>query len=52
MTGSQAVTDANASSQPPMAGRHPMTGNRMTGEGRADEHGFEEHHYDVVVIGA
>ncbi len=52
MTGSHAVTDDNATSQAPMAGRHPMTGNRMTEEVVADEHGFEEHHYDVVVIGA
>jgi succinate dehydrogenase / fumarate reductase flavoprotein subunit len=32
--------------------RHPMTGNKMTGEPVPDGHGFEEHEYDVVVIGA
>jgi len=52
VTGSHAVTDDNATSQAPMAGRHPITGNRMTEEVVADGHGFEEHHYDVVVIGA
>ncbi len=29
-----------------------MTGNRMTSEAAAEGHGFEEHAYDVVVIGA
>ncbi len=52
MTGSSAVTDDYASSQAPMAGRQPMTGNRMTDEVVTEGHGFEEHHYDVVVIGA
>ncbi|MGI8887992.1 MAG: FAD-binding protein, partial [Nocardioidaceae bacterium] len=33
------------------ADRHPMTGNKMTDEVTPDGHGFEEHHYDVVVIG-
>jgi succinate dehydrogenase / fumarate reductase flavoprotein subunit len=32
--------------------RHPMTGNKMTDEPAPDGHGFEEHAYDVVVIGA
>jgi succinate dehydrogenase / fumarate reductase flavoprotein subunit len=32
--------------------RHPMTGNKMTEEAVPDGHGFEEHTYDVVVIGA
>src|ERR1700709_1416815 len=32
--------------------RHPMTGNRMTSEPAAEGHGFEDHSYDVVVIGA
>ncbi len=32
--------------------RHPMTGNKMTDEPATDGHGFEEHSYDVVVIGA
>ncbi len=33
-------------------GRHPMTGNKMTDELAPEGHGFEEHEYDVVVIGA
>jgi succinate dehydrogenase / fumarate reductase flavoprotein subunit len=32
--------------------RHPMTGNKMTDEPAPDGHGFEEHAYDVIVIGA
>src|SRR5215203_3450249 len=32
--------------------RHPMTGNKMTDAPVPDGHGFEEHEYDVVVIGA
>jgi succinate dehydrogenase / fumarate reductase flavoprotein subunit len=32
--------------------RHPMTGNLMSGEPVPEGHGFEEHEYDVVVIGA
>src|ERR1051326_4846720 len=32
--------------------RHPMTGNKMTDEAAPDGHGFEEHSYDVIVIGA
>jgi succinate dehydrogenase / fumarate reductase, flavoprotein subunit len=32
--------------------RHPMTGNLMTDAPAAEGHGFEEHDYDVVVIGA
>src|ERR1051326_6644232 len=32
--------------------RHPMTGNKMTDEAAPDGHGFEEHEYDVIVIGA
>jgi succinate dehydrogenase / fumarate reductase flavoprotein subunit len=32
--------------------RHPMTGNKMTEQAVPDGHGFEEHSYDVIVIGA
>jgi succinate dehydrogenase / fumarate reductase, flavoprotein subunit len=32
--------------------RHPMTGNLMTDAPAGEGHGFEEHEYDVVVIGA
>ena len=32
--------------------RHPMTGNKMSDEAVEAGHGFEEHTYDVVVIGA
>jgi succinate dehydrogenase / fumarate reductase flavoprotein subunit len=32
--------------------RHPMTGNRMTDEPAPEGHGFEEHDFDVIVIGA
>ncbi len=32
--------------------RHPMTGNVMSGDSPSEPHGFEEHTYDVVVIGA
>ncbi len=32
--------------------RHPMTGNVLSGDPAPDGHGFEEHDYDVVVIGA
>jgi succinate dehydrogenase / fumarate reductase, flavoprotein subunit len=35
-----------------MSDRHPMTGNVMSGEGGGSVHGFEQHRYDVVVIGA
>ncbi|WP_340537413.1 fumarate reductase/succinate dehydrogenase flavoprotein subunit [Nocardioides sp. GXZ039] len=35
--------------QPDGAGRHPMTGNEMSG---AAEGGMEHHQYDVVVVGA
>ncbi|MBA3309447.1 MAG: fumarate reductase/succinate dehydrogenase flavoprotein subunit [Nocardioidaceae bacterium] len=34
------------------SGRHPMTGNLMTDEAAVEGHGFEEHEYDVVVVGA
>jgi succinate dehydrogenase flavoprotein subunit len=43
-TGSTAASAAES--------RHPMTGNRMTPEPSPAGHGFEEHTYDVVVIGA
>ena len=33
----------------PAEGRHPMTGNAMSGEARG---GMERHAYDVVVVGA
>ena len=37
----------------PDENRHPMTGNHTSAETTAsDRHGFEEHEYDVVVIGA
>ena len=32
--------------------RHPMTGNMMTDQLAPEGHGFEEHTYDVVVVGA
>ena len=32
--------------------RHPMTGNKMTDDPVPEGHGFEEHEYDVVIIGA
>ena len=32
--------------------RHPMTGNVMSSDSPSEPHGFEEHTYDVVVIGA
>src|SRR3954471_11223652 len=32
--------------------RHPMTGNLMSDTAAPEGHGFEEHDYDVVVIGA
>jgi succinate dehydrogenase / fumarate reductase flavoprotein subunit len=32
--------------------RHPMTGNLMSEEPVPEGHGFEEHEYDVIVIGA
>ncbi len=32
--------------------RHPMTGNVMSSDSPSEPHGFEEHAYDVVVIGA
>jgi succinate dehydrogenase / fumarate reductase flavoprotein subunit len=32
--------------------RHPMTGNLMTDAPVSEGHGFEEHEYDVIVIGA
>jgi len=32
--------------------RHPMTGNKMTDEPVPEGHGFEEHSYDVIVVGA
>jgi succinate dehydrogenase / fumarate reductase flavoprotein subunit len=37
----------------PDENRHPMTGNHTSAETTSsDRHGFEEHEYDVVVIGA
>src|SRR5216117_979507 len=37
----------------PDENRHPMTGNLTSTETTSsDSHGFEEHEYDVVVIGA
>jgi succinate dehydrogenase / fumarate reductase, flavoprotein subunit len=41
-----------ASTHGPDENRHPMTGNVMSEESVTDRHGFEEHEYDVVVIGA
>jgi succinate dehydrogenase / fumarate reductase flavoprotein subunit len=42
------ATAASAETLP----RHPMTGNQMTADLAPTGHGFEEHEYDVVVIGA
>ncbi len=36
----------------PDASRHPMTGNVMSSDERTTPYGFENHEYDVVVIGA
>ncbi|MGH3504473.1 MAG: fumarate reductase/succinate dehydrogenase flavoprotein subunit [Nocardioidaceae bacterium] len=33
-------------------GRHPMTGNVMSGDAPEEPHGYETHDYDVVIIGA
>ena len=46
------MTDNTGSTAAGAPTRHPMTGNRMTSEAPAEGHGFEEHSYDVVVIGA
>jgi succinate dehydrogenase / fumarate reductase flavoprotein subunit len=49
-----AADDPAVPAAPPTGGeqRHPMTGNVMSSEPAASRHGFEQHRYDVVVVGA